>query len=156
MNNKNFNNFLRDLINDDFSWTTSSTLSPYLLSKMTNVSNNEEKNYSQNAPATNVYEDEWSYRYELSTPGFTKKDLNVELTDNLLLVSGEVTVNKKDKGEYISREYYSNKFYRSFTLPENVVGDEIHAKVENGVTTLFLPKVTPTKKNKTNRTIEIG
>ena len=156
MNNRNFNNFLRDLMNDDLFWTTSSTLSPNLWSKMTNLRNNEEKNYSQNAPSTNIYEDEWSYRYELSTPGFTKKDLKIELSDNLLLVSGEKTVNSKEKGEYISREYYSNKFYRSFNLPENVVCDEIHAKVENGVTTLFLPKVTPTKKNKTNRTIEIG
>ena len=155
MYNKNFNELLREFLNEDLFWTSNTTLGNPK-SWVLNRTNNTEKNYSQNAPSTNVYEDEWSYRYELSTPGFTKKDLKVDLEDNQLTISGEKTNTSKDKGEYVSREYYSTKFFRSFTLPENVVYDEIHAKVENGITTLFLPKVTPTKKSKTNRTIEIS
>jgi HSP20 family protein len=92
----------------------------------------------------------------LATPGFTKNDLKIELENNMVTVYGEKKLtNKKEKGEYISKEYHSTKFYRSFTLPENVVVDEIHAKVENGITTLFLPKVTPTKSKNLSKTIEI-
>ena len=150
----NFNEFLKDFLNEDFFWSNS-THNPFLKGITNNVPVNR-REYSQNLPTTNVFEDEWSYKYELATPGFTKKDLTVELENNMLTVKGERVVEHKDNGEYISKEYHSTKFYRSFPLPENVVADEIHAKVNNGITTLFLPKLTPTKNKKENRKIEIA
>ena len=150
----NFNEFLKDFLNEDFFWSNS-THNPFLKGITNNVPVNR-REYSQNLPTTNVFEDEWSYKYELATPGFTKKDLTVELENNMLAVKGERVVEHKDNGEYISKEYHSTKFYRSFPLPENVVSDEIHAKVTNGITTLFLPKLTPTKNKKENRKIEIA
>ncbi len=152
MYNREFNNFLREFMNDDFFGGINSRIS---LPKRNN-NGLTKREYSENTPSTNVYEDEWSYRYELSTPGFTKKDLTITLENSLLEVKGERTVeNKKDKGEYVSKEYHSTKFFRSFNLPENVVLDEVHAKVENGITILYLPKVTPTKSKKVSRNIEI-
>ena len=152
MYNREFNNFLREFMNDDFFDGINSRIS---LPKRNN-NGLTKREYSENTPSTNVYEDEWSYRYELSTPGFTKKDLTITLENSLLEVKGERTVeNKKDKGEYVSKEYHSTKFFRSFNLPENVVLDEVHAKVENGITILYLPKVTPTKSKKVSRNIEI-
>ena len=152
MYNREFNNFLREFMNDDFFGGFNSRIS---LPKRNN-NGLTKREYSENTPSTNVYEDEWSYRYELSTPGFTKKDLTITLENSLLEVKGERTVeNKKDKGEYVSKEYHSSKFFRSFNLPENVVLDEVHAKVENGITILYLPKVAPTKNKKVSRSIEI-
>ena len=150
----NFNNLFRDFFNEDLFWSNT-TLNP-LLNKINNNLQTT-RDYSQNLPSTNVYEDEWSFRYELSTPGFIKKELKIELDGDVLTVWGERSgKNKKDNGEYVSKEYHSTKFQRSFQLPTNVVCDEIHAKVENGVTILFLPKVTPTKIKKENRKIEIA
>ena len=152
MYNRDLNDFLREFINDDFFGGFNSRIS---LPKRNN-NGLTKREYSENTPSTNVYEDEWSYRYELSTPGFTKKDLTITLENSLLEVKGERTVeNKKDKGEYVSKEYHSSKFFRSFNLPENVVLDEVHAKVENGITILYLPKVAPTKNKKVSRSIEI-
>lgn len=152
MYNRDLNDFLREFMNDDFFGGFNSRIS---LPKRNN-NGLTKREYSENTPSTNVYEDEWSYRYELSTPGFTKKDLTITLENSLLEVKGERTVeNKKDKGEYVSREYHSSKFFRSFNLPENVVLDEVHAKVENGITILYLPKVAPTKNKKVSRSIEI-
>jgi len=152
MYNRDFNDFLKQFINDDFFGRYELNLPR--LGKNDNLPTRE---YSQNVPTTNVYEDEWSFRYEISTPGFTKSDLSIDLEDNVLSVKGERKVeNKKDNGEYISKEYHSNKFFRSFTLPENVVYDEIHAKVKNGITTLYMPKLAPTKTKSTNRKIDIS
>ena len=152
MYNRDLNDFLREFMNDDFFGGFNSRIS---LPKRNN-NGLTKREYSENTPSTNVYEDEWSYRYELSTPGFTKKDLTITLENSLLEVKGERTVeNKKDKGEYVSKEYHSSKFFRSFNLPENVVLDEVHAKVENGITILYLPKVAPTKNKKVSRSIEI-
>lgn len=150
----NFNEFLKDFLNEDFFWSNS-THNPFVRGLTTKVPVNN-REYSQNLPTTNVFEDEWSYKYELATPGFTKKHLTIELENSMLSVKGERVVEHKDNGEYISKEYHSSKFYRSFPLPENIAADEIHAKVENGITTLFLPKLTPTKNKKENRKIEIS
>tara|TARA_Y100000401_G_scaffold26985_1_gene19298 strand:- start:1700 stop:2161 length:462 start_codon:yes stop_codon:yes gene_type:complete len=150
----NFNDFLRDFLNEDFFWSNSTTY-PFVRG-LNNKVPVTKRDYSQNLPTTNVFEDEWSYKYELATPGFTKKELSVELENNMLTVKGERVIEHKDNGEYISKEFHSSKFYRTFPLPENVVADEIHAKVENGITTLFLPKLTPTKNKKENRKIEIS
>ena len=152
MYNRNLNDFIKEFMNDDFFGRSYEINIPKI-----RTNNLKRRDYSDNTTPTNVYEDEWSYRYELSTPGFTKKDLTIKIEENVLEVKGErKTENKKDKGEYISKEYHTSKFFRTFNLPENVVLDEVHAKVENGITILFLPKVTPTKKKNGSRTIDIA
>jgi len=149
---RDFNEIIRDWLNNDDLFWSNSTITPFLH----NIDKSK-NDYGHNLPSTNIYEDEWSYKYELSTPGFIKKDLNIELENNILIVMGErKNNNKKDNGEYITKEYHSNKFYRSFNLPENVVADEVHAKVENGITTLFMPKEKPTKAKNLSKTIEIS
>jgi len=152
MYNRNLNDFIKEFMNDDFFGRSYEISIPKI-----RTNNLKRRDYSDNTTPTNVYEDEWSYRYELSTPGFTKKDLTIKIEENILEVKGErKTENKKDKGEYISKEYHTSKFFRSFNLPENVVLDEVHAKVENGITILFLPKVTPSKKKSGSRTVDIA
>ena len=153
----NFNNLLKEFLSEDFLPNFHYDPFENLNRKLCgNLLPTDKREYSQNLPATNVYEDEWSYRFELATPGFTKNDLKIELENNMVTVYGEKKLaNKKEKGDYISKEYHSTKFYRSFTLPENVVSDEIHAKSENGITILFLPKVSPTKSKNLSKTIEI-
>jgi HSP20 family protein len=154
-NDKRFQEFLKEFMNDDFFSGLNNTR--ITLPKIRRNNDLPTREYGQNVPTTNVYEDEWSFRYELATPGFTKSDLSIELENTTLIVKGERKIeNKKDGGEYISKEYHSTKFFRSFSLPENVVYDEVHAKVKNGITTLFLPKVSPTKKQSTNRKIDIS
>ena len=153
MYNKNLNDLIREFMNED---VFGGSLTEFRFPKV-KYNNIKRREYSENTPSTNVYEDEWSYRYELSTPGFTKKDLTITLNDSTLEIKGERKLeNKKEKGEYISKEYHTTKFFRSFNLPENVVLDEVHAKVENGITILYLPKVTKTKVKKGTRTIEIS
>ena len=152
MYNRNLNDFIKEFMNDDFFGRSYEINIPKI-----RTNNLKRRDYSDNTTPTNVYEDEWSYRYELSTPGFTKKDLTIKIEENILEVKGErKTESKKDKGEYISKEYHTSKFFRSFNLPENVVLDEVHAKAENGITILFLPKVTPTKKKSGSRTVDIA
>ncbi len=140
---KKFNDNIRDWFNDDFFYSTFSIDPTEIKQRVNDVIKNkmDNKEYSYNLPVTNIYEDGWSFRYELLTPGFTKKELTISLENGNLIVKGERKIdNKKDEGTYISKEYHSTKFNRSFTLPNNVVCEEIHAKVENGITTIFFPK----------------
>lgn len=114
------------------------------------------RNISENLPSTNVVETKGDYQYELSTPGFCKENIKINLDDTTLTIKGErLSENTNNDRDYLSKEFHSQKFSRTFNVPENIVLDEIYAKVENGITTLFLPKEKLGKTTKINRDIEI-
>ncbi len=93
-------------------------------------------------PAVNTREDEKNYFIEIDLPGVAKEDINVELNENKLTVSGE----RKTREEVKKEDYYLvestfGKFQRTFTLPENVDVEHIEAKENNGVLEIVIPKV---------------
>lgn len=116
----------------------------------------EKRSISENLPSTNVIETKGDYQYELATPGFNKEDITINLEDNILTIKGvKIIDDKKSDKDYLSKEFHFQKFTRSFDIPENIVLDEIYAKVENGITTLFLPKEKLGKKETVKRKIDI-
>ena len=86
----------------------------------------------------------------------TKEDFNLELNDDVLTISSEKKVeNEEKKDNYTRREFSFQSFKRSFSLPETVDSANIHAKYENGILTIDLPKKEEAKPQPA-RTIEIG
>lgn len=77
-----------------------------------------------------------------------KKDqINVDIRDNALVISGELKQDEKHKeGNTHIRERRYGSFTRGISLPPNVKGDDISAKFENGLLELKLPKSAPTGK----------
>lgn len=93
-------------------------------------------------PDANIIENENEYKIELAVPGLERKDFNVEIEDNMLVVSAEKeTETKHEDKNYRTREFSYNSFYRSFVLPKNLVLDKIDAKYHNGVLAIMLPKI---------------
>lgn len=124
----------------------------YFPNKKININNN----ISENTVLTNILETKGDYQYELSTPGFSKEEISINLNESILTITGEKTTESINKEkEYLSKEFYSQKFYRELDVPEGVVLDEIYAKVENGITTLYLPKEKIGKTKKINRSVDI-
>jgi HSP20 family protein len=94
-------------------------------------------------PEVNVREKQDEYVIELAAPGLNKKDFNVDVQNNVLVVSSE----KEDKNEekdkkdnFLRREFSYSSFQRSFSLPEGVNAYDIKAKHENGVLYVTIPK----------------
>ena len=94
-------------------------------------------------PEVNVREKQDEYVIELAAPGLNKKDFNVNVQNNVLVISSE----KEDKDEkkdendnFLRREFSYSSFQRSFSLPEGVNADDINAKHENGVLYVSIPK----------------
>jgi len=110
---------------------------------------------NSNLPSTNVFEDEWVYKFEIVTPGLTKEDLSIDINGDTLVFKGEKKEEKVEKGDYITKEYRYNKFERTFDIPSNVVSEDIYAKTENGITTIYLPKEKPTKTKSYKRKVSI-
>ena len=92
---------------------------------------------------TDVKEKENAYELDIELPGFKKEDVRAELKDGYLTISATQNTNrdeKDEKGSYIRRERYSGSCSRSFYVGEGVKQEDIHARFENGVLKLEVPK----------------
>ncbi len=95
-------------------------------------------------PSVNVSEDEQSFMIEMAVPGMTRKDIQINIENDLLTVSSEKEDKKEEKGRlnrrYMRREFNYLKFNRSFELPESVDQNKIKARHDDGVLYIELPK----------------
>ena len=116
------------------------------------------------APAVNVKEDANAYTMELAVPGIKKEFCRVNINaDGNLEVAIENKLehkeeNKEDnkKEHYLRREFSYSNYQQVYVLPEDIVKDNITAKVEHGVLTIVMPKVSKEDVKKVQRQIEIG
>jgi len=84
-------------------------------------------------------------------PGIREEDINVEILDGVMTISGEKKDEKEEKDEskgYYYKESHSGAFSRSFSLPSDVLADKASAEMVNGVLTITMPKVEPKKAQK--------
>jgi len=113
------------------------------------------------APAINVKENEHNYEVEVAAPGMTKDDFKVNLNaDGDLVVNLEKKHENKQedkahKGHYLRREFAYGRFQQTMYLPEDADRDAINAKVEHGVLTIEIPKLTKVQPEEKQRQIEI-
>ena len=92
-------------------------------------------------PAMDVAEDEKSLTVRLDVPGLDPKDLDVEVSGNLLTVRGSRQDEWKDhKGGLYRHERHAGSFTRTVTLPGYVEADKVDARYDKGTLTLVVPK----------------
>ena len=93
------------------------------------------------APRTDLVETEEGYRLHLDLPGLSKEDVKINFHNNTLTVSGKRSAETEEEGsEYVRVERTFGHFYRSFSLPRTIDGENIEASFDNGVLTVFVPK----------------
>ena len=93
------------------------------------------------APPVDVYEDEHSVTLKIEVPGIEEKDIDVRIENNTLTVHGERKFEKEEKEENyrrVERQYGS--FTRTFTLPNTVDQESVHANYDKGVLKIKLAK----------------
>lgn len=94
------------------------------------------------APAVNIKELDKGYEIEMAAPGFKKDDFKISIEKGMLTVSSERREEKEDKKtNYTRREFFYSNFKRSFSLPEDVNEEEVHAEYKDGVLLLHLDKI---------------
>jgi len=100
-------------------------------------------------PALDVVEKDDSYIVKASVPGVAPEDVEITLTDNVLMIKGETKEDKEGNQEnYHVRERHYGSFVRSITLPTTVEADKVEAVNEHGVLILTLPKSEAVKPKK--------
>jgi len=104
------------------------------------------------APDADASSTKDAYEINVELPGVAAENVDVTLEANMLTVSGEKTIERKEEGKtYFFSERRYGKFQRSFRLPEDVRQDEIAAEFKDGVLTLRVPKKGPAQKEKATR-----
>ena len=101
-------------------------------------------------PKVNVYEYDDKIGIVAEIPGLNKKQLNVDVEDGVLTISGDKHSTFEDEGaKVIRRELKQSSFKRSFELGELLDGDNIDANFKDGVLSVSIPKIEPEKPKKT-------
>ncbi len=106
-------------------------------------------------PAMDLVEsgDEFVLRADL--PGLSENDVNIELEDSVLTVSGERKSEHEERKEgYYRLERASGSFSRSLTLPEGVDPEKVQANFARGVLEVRIPK--PEQRKPRKVTISAG
>jgi HSP20 family protein len=92
-------------------------------------------------PAADVYENDDAYVIKAELPGFDKKDINVDVKENILTIKGERSDDNKVKEEKVyRRERFQGKFQRAFVLPSTVESGKIEAEFADGLLKITIPK----------------
>lgn len=111
------------------------------------------------APAVNVKEDANAYTMELAVPGIKKEFCRVNINaDGNLEVAIENKLEHKEenkKEHFLRREFSYSNYQQTYVLPDDIVKDHIAAKVDNGVLTITIPKVSKDEVKQIQRQISI-
>jgi len=106
-------------------------------------------------PPMDLVETDDHYVLRADLPGLADEDVNVQLEDNELTISGERTSEHEQQQEgYYRLERAFGSFSRSLTLPEGVDPDGVQAHFERGVLEIQIPK--PEQKKPRQVQISLG
>jgi len=91
-------------------------------------------------PAVDIYETEKAITLIADMPGVKPENLDIDLREDVLTMTGEPEVSGKAGETPILEEYRTGRFVRRFTLSDVIDQSKIEAQISDGVLTLVLPK----------------
>ena len=92
-------------------------------------------------PVVDVYENDNSFVIKADLPGIEKKDIALDVKDQVLTIKGERHVDEEVQKENAHcRERAYGRFERAFKLPNHVDADKITADYKDGVLKIEIPK----------------
>ncbi|MDO4290731.1 MAG: Hsp20/alpha crystallin family protein [Eggerthellaceae bacterium] len=107
---------------------------------------------------TDIRETADGFELVVELPGFKKENVTAELKDGYLSISAKThseSEDKEEKGTWLRKERFSGTCNRSFYVGEDIAEEDIHAKFEDGLLKITVPKKQPQPKLEEKRTIAI-
>ena len=106
-------------------------------------------------PSVDIYEEGDTIVLKSELPGMTKADLDINLTDDTITISGEKKKEEKvERKNYYRLERSFGSFKRTFALPSDVQSDKAKASFKDGVLEVKIPKSEEAKKKEKKVKIE--
>ena len=106
-------------------------------------------------PAVDIYEEGDDIMVKAEMPGVDQNDIDVTVTDNVLVLRGEKQKEEEaNEGEYYRSERVYGSFVRSIPLPPEVDAQKANASFKNGVLEIRIPKAEEAKKRQIKVNVE--
>jgi len=99
------------------------------------------------SPALDIRDLGDRYSIQAEMPGIDKDDIELEISDDKLIINAKKEQETKEEGEdYIKRERGYRSFYRELPLTDEVISEETKASYKNGILDISIPKKEKEKK----------
>jgi len=85
-----------------------------------------------------IYEKDGKIILKMDMPGVSKDDIDVNIENDILKVTGRKKGILQAEGEYLIREIRQADYSQSYTLDETIDRTNINASIQNGVLTISL------------------
>ena len=105
-------------------------------------------------PKVNVYEYDDKIGIVAEIPGLDKKNVSVEVEENVLTISGDKHGLEDDGAKCITRELKHSSFKRSFNLGDHLDGEDVSDNFKYSMLSISIPKIEPTEPKK--HSVKIG
>jgi HSP20 family protein len=92
-------------------------------------------------PAVDIFENESAITVLADMPGVKAQDLEIDLRENVLTLTGRVSPTDLAGRSNVLREYEPGTFFRQFRLGSSIEQSKIDANLTDGVLRLVLPKL---------------
>lgn len=100
----------------------------------------ERRPYSAPQPEVRTANRDTGYEITVDLPGLTEADIKLEIHRGVLTLSGSRSTEVPEGYSALRQERRAYQFARSFTLPDEVDGENVRATMKDGVLTVSLPK----------------
>lgn len=106
-------------------------------------------------PSIDIFEEADNIIVKSDLPGMSKDDIEINLTDDMITLSGEKKKEEKvEEKNYFRLERSCGSFTRSFALPAEVQTDKAKASFKDGVLEIRIPKSEEARKKERKIKIE--
>ncbi|MFM6157271.1 MAG: Hsp20/alpha crystallin family protein [Cuspidothrix sp.] len=93
-------------------------------------------------PVVELEETDDTIYLKVDLPGMVAKDIDIQVTENAVSVSGErKNTSKTESKGMVKSEFYYGKFQRVIPLPAKVQNTQVAADYQDGILSLTLPKL---------------
>lgn len=111
----------------------------------------------RNLMKTDIREKKDKYIIDIDLPGFEKENISLSLNEGYLDISAktEKEENSEDGERFVRQERFYGECSRSFYVGEDITEEDIHAKFDNGILKIEIPKKEKVEKLPESKQIEI-
>lgn len=111
----------------------------------------------RNLMKTDIREKQDKYIIDIDLPGFEKENISLSLNNGYLDISAktEKEENSEDEERFVRQERFYGECSRSFYVGEDITEEDIHAKFNNGILKIEIPKKEKQEKLPESKQIEI-
>lgn len=89
-------------------------------------------------PAVDIFENDGEILLHADMPGVAKDNISINIDNGKMTLSGTRRV--QPEGAVTRREFSDNEYRRTFSVPQSIDVEKVHAELKDGVLRLHLPK----------------